>query len=298
MIFGVSYYFILMNFFIFSICGWIYESTFVSIRTGKPVNRGFLVGPMLPLYGTGATLVYLILRPVSHIPSLLYAAGMLVATILEYITSYLLEKIFHAKWWDYTKDPYNLNGRIALIPSLFWGFLSLLLFDTLEPLAMKLIDAIPYKTGVILLHVLIVVSCIDLVYTIITTINFRKQLENFYNFRNELEKQLEDIPFTSLRDIISSTSNSFSEKMEATIQKLSSLKENVAEDPRITALEEKFKTYTEKYTIFTKKNKFFGNRRIMDAFPTMKFISKNHSAIDVKELISNFNIKGKIKKDQ
>lgn len=298
MIFGVSYYFILMNFFIFSICGWIYESTFVSIRTGKPVNRGFLVGPMLPLYGTGATLVYLILRPVSHIPSLLYAAGMLVATILEYITSYLLEKIFHAKWWDYTKDPYNLNGRIALIPSLFWGFLSLLLFDTLEPLAMKLIDAIPYKTGVILLHVLIVVSCIDLVYTIITTINFRKQLENFYNFRNELEKQLEDIQFTSLRDIISSTSNSFSEKMEATIQKLSSLKENVAEDPRITALEEKFKTYTEKYTIFTKKNKFFGNRRIMDAFPTMKFISKNHSAIDVKELISNFNIKGKIKKDQ
>lgn len=297
MIFGVSYYFILMNFFIFSICGWIYESTFVSIRTGKPVNRGFLVGPMLPLYGTGATLVYLILRPVSHIPSLLYAAGMLVATVLEYITSYLLEKIFHAKWWDYTKNPYNLNGRIALIPSLFWGFLSLLLFDTLEPLAMKFIDAIPYKTGVILLHVLIVVSCIDLVYTIITTINFRKQLENFYNFRNELEKQLEDIQFTSLRDIISSTSNSFSEKMEATIQKLSSLKENVAEDPRITALEEKFKTYTEKYTIFTKKNKFFGNRRIMDAFPTMKFISKNHSTVDVKELISNFNIKGKIKKD-
>ena len=297
MIFGVSYYFILMNFFIFSICGWIYESTFVSIRTGKPVNRGFLVGPMLPLYGTGATLVYLILRPVSHIPSLLYAAGMLVATVLEYITSYLLEKIFHAKWWDYTKDPYNLNGRIALIPSLFWGFLSLLLFDTLEPLAMKFIDAIPYKTGVILLHVLIVVSCIDLVYTIITTINFRKQLENFYNFRNELEKQLEDIQFTSLRDIISSTSNSFSEKMEATIQRLSSLKENVAEDPRITALEEKFKTYTEKYTVFTKKNKLFGNRRIMDAFPTMKFISKNHSTVDVKELISNFNIKGKIKKD-
>ena len=298
MIFGVSYYFILMNFFIFSICGWIYESTFVSIRTGKPVNRGFLVGPMLPLYGTGATLVYLILRPVSHIPSLLYATGMLVATVLEYITSYLLEKIFHAKWWDYTKDPYNLNGRIALIPSLFWGFLSLLLFDTLEPLAIKFIDAIPYKTGVILLHVLIVVSCIDLVYTIITTINFRKQLENFYNFRNELEKQLEDIQFTSLRDIISSTSNSFSEKMEATIQRLSSLKENVAEDPRITALEEKFKTYTEKYTIFTKKNKFFGNRRIMDAFPTMKFISKNHSTVDVKELISNFNIKEKIKKDQ
>ena len=116
MILGLSIYFILMDFYVFSILGWVYESTFVSIRTGKPVNRGFLVGPMLPLYGTGATLVYVLLRPVSSHPSLLYALGMLIATVIEYLTSYVLEKLFHAKWWDYSKAPYNLNGRIAIIP--------------------------------------------------------------------------------------------------------------------------------------------------------------------------------------
>ena len=298
MIFGLSYYFIHMNFFIFSICGWIYESTFVSIRSRKLVNRGFLTGPFLPLYGTGATLVYIILRPVSHIPSLLFACGMLIATILEYITSYLLEKIFHTKWWDYTNEPYNLNGRIALIPSLFWGFLSLLLFDTLEPPVMKIIDLIPYKTGIILLSVLMVLFFIDLIYTVITTINFRKQLENFYNFRKELEKQLEDIQFKSLREIISSTTNSFTEKMETTIQKLNQIKENMSGDSRINSLEDKFKNYKEKYNSFTEKNKLLGNRRIMDAFPTMKFIPKKHISIDVKELLSNFNIKEKIKKDK
>ena len=223
---------------------------------------------------------------------------MLIATILEYITSYLLEKIFHTKWWDYTNEPYNLNGRIALIPSLFWGFLSLLLFDTLEPPVMKIIDLIPYKTGIILLSVLMVLFFIDLIYTVITTINFRKQLENFYNFRKELEKQLEDIQFKSLREIISSTTNSFTEKMETTIQKLNQIKENMSGDSRINSLEDKFKNYKEKYNSFTEKNKLLGNRRIMDAFPTMKFIPKKHISIDVKELLSNFNIKEKIKKDK
>ena len=291
MILGLSYYFILMNFFIFSICGWIYESTFVSIRSHNPVNRGFLTGPVLPLYGTGATLVYIILRPVSHRPSLLFLCGMIVATVLEYITSYIMEKLFHAKWWDYSNEPYNIDGRIALIPSLFWGFLSLLLFDTLEPLAIKFINLIPYKTGIVILCILISLFLADLVYTVITTINFRKQLEIFYNLRKELEKQLEDKQFISLHEIISHNTKNFAEKMEATMQKLNQLKENHTDDPRISLLEERFKNYKNKHFLFTKKNKFFGNRRIMNAFPNMKYISKSHLSIDVKELIDNFNIK-------
>lgn len=181
MILGLSIYFILMNFYVFSILGWVYESTFVSIRTGKPVNRGFLVGPMLPLYGTGATLVYVLLRPVSSHPSLLYALGMLIATVIEYLTSYVLEKLFHAKWWDYSKAPYNLNGRIAIIPSMFWGFLTLFLFDVLEPFAIWLIGLIPEATGLKILTVLILISLADLTYTIIETVNFRKQLETLFH---------------------------------------------------------------------------------------------------------------------
>ncbi len=190
MVLGLSIYFILMNFYVFSILGWVYESIFVSVRTKKPVNRGFLVGPMLPLYGTGATLVYVLLRPVSLYPSLLYVAGMLIATVIEYITSYVLEKLFHAKWWDYSTAPYNINGRIAIIPSMFWGFLTLFLFDVLEPFAKWLIGLIPESTGQKILAVLIVISAIDLTYTVIETINFKKQLETLYSFRQELERRL------------------------------------------------------------------------------------------------------------
>lgn len=102
------------------------------------INRGFLVGPLLPLYGFGGTIVYVFLRPLEPHPSLLYLGGMLLATAIEYFTSWGMEKLFHAQWWDYSRDPYNFEGRIALVPSMFWGFLSLLAFDFLA--AGSLID--------------------------------------------------------------------------------------------------------------------------------------------------------------
>ena len=266
MILGLSIYFILMDFYVFSILGWVYESTFVSIRTGKPVNRGFLVGPMLPLYGTGATLVYVLLRPVSSHPSLLYALGMLIAT-------------FHAKWWDYSKAPYNLNGRIAIIPSMFWGFLTLFLFDVLEPFAIWLIGLIPEATGLKILAVLILISLADLTYTIIETVNFRKQLETLYTFRQELEQQFQELQLNSLKDDLLAKIG-LSEKIENIREKLASLKETVIEEPKLRLIEEKLSDYREKSRSLLKNKHFFmGNRRIVDAFPTMRFIPKNKSSI-------------------
>lgn len=293
MILGLSIYFILMVFYVFSILGWVYESTFVSIRTGKPVNRGFLVGPMLPLYGTGATLVYVLLRPVSSHPSLLYALGMLIATVIEYLTSYVLEKLFHAKWWDYSKAPYNLNGRIAIIPSMFWGFLTLFLFDVLEPFAIWLIGLIPEATGLKILAVLILISLADLTYTIIETVNFRKQLETLYTFRQELEQQFQELQLNSLKDDLLAKIG-LSEKIENIREKLASLKETVIEEPKLRLIEEKLSDYREKSRSLLKNKHFFmGNRRIVDAFPTMRFIPKNKSSISVKEMIGYINTKVK-----
>ena len=94
---GLPLYFVAFDFIIFCVAGWIYESTFVSVRAKKVVNRGFLIGPYLPLYGFGAVIVYILLRPFAKIPSLLYIMGMLVATFLEYMTSWLLEVCFHTR---------------------------------------------------------------------------------------------------------------------------------------------------------------------------------------------------------
>lgn len=263
MVLGLSIYFILMNFYVFSILGWVYESIFVSVKTRNPVNRGFLVGPMLPLYGTGATLVYVFLRSVSTHPSLLYVAGMLIATVIEYITSYALEKLFHAKWWDYSAAPYNLNGRIAVIPSMFWGFLTLFLFDVLEPFAKWLIALVPESTGQKILVVLIVISAIDLTYTVIETINFKKQLETLYSFWQELEQQLQEMQLSSLKD-------DFLAKIGLSEKSLSILKA---------------------------KHIFFGSKRIVNAFPTMRFIPKNKPSVSVKEMVGYINSKVKKNKE-
>lgn len=299
MILGLTPYFILMNFYIFSFFGWIYESAFVSIRDHKLINRGFLNGPLLPLYGTGATLVYILLRPLEPHPSLLFICGMVIATIAEYIVALLLENLTHAKWWDYSNEPYNFQGRVALIPSLFWGFLSILLFDFLEPFVIRIINLIPAKEGKYLLIAVLILTFADCSYTIFTAINFSKQLETIYNFRNEIEGLLQDIRYKTLHETISLKTANFNIKKEAIYQKINILKEALGTDTKLLQIEERFKSYFEKHSKFLKKRPFNGNIRILDAFPTMKLISRNKKLIDARELFTNFNIKtGKNKNDQ
>lgn len=265
MIFGLSIYFIIMDFFVFSFAGWVYESTFVSVRDHKLVNRGFLVEPALPLYGFGAVLVYVLLRPFATIPTLLYLAGMVLATCIEYLTSWLLETLFHTKWWDYSKEPYNFKGRIALIPSMFWGILSLLMFDVLQPIATKIINAIPEDVGPILLLVFMTIMTVDTIYTVITTVNFQKQLEKLYQFRVELEGLLEGV---------------------------------INEESRLGNMEQRVKEFWDSRNYFLKKKPLIGNQRLLDAFPTMKYKPKNHSAIDVKEILMNIKTKTEGIKEQ
>ena len=99
---------------IYSVIGWVYESTICSIGQRKLINRGFLNGPYCPIYGTGAVLVLLVLGRIQN-PVLLFFAGAVLTCSLEYLTSWLMEKLFHARWWDYSKRKFNIGGRVCLI---------------------------------------------------------------------------------------------------------------------------------------------------------------------------------------
>ena len=111
---------------IYSIIGWVYESTICSIGHRKLINRGFLNGPVCPIYGTGAVLVLLVLGRIQN-PVLLFFAGALVTCSLEYLTSWLMEKLFHARWWDYSKRKFNIGGRVCLIGAVVFGAFSVVL---------------------------------------------------------------------------------------------------------------------------------------------------------------------------
>lgn len=114
-------------FCIYCFVGWVFESVYVSFEYRKWVNRGFLNGPFLPIYGFGAIIMLFCSLPVRKSIVLVFIFGMAGATALEYFTGYILEKIFHVKYWDYSYEPLNLNGYICLGCSLMWGFLAVLL---------------------------------------------------------------------------------------------------------------------------------------------------------------------------
>lgn len=130
-------------FLFYSFFGWVYESMICSIASGKLINRGFLTGPVCPIYGVGALLLIGVLSPIRS-PVLLFFAGMLLTCSLEYFTSWLLEKLFHARWWDYSHYRVHLNGRVCLLGALVFGIFSVVLLFLLHPLVVRATAALPY----------------------------------------------------------------------------------------------------------------------------------------------------------
>ena len=119
-------------FYIYCFFGWIFESAYVSFLKKRFVNRGFLHLPLLPLYGTGAVMMLWVSLPVKDNLFLVYAAGVIAATILEYVTGWGMEKLFKVKYWDYSDQRFQLNGYICLSSSIAWGFLTILLTEVIH----------------------------------------------------------------------------------------------------------------------------------------------------------------------
>lgn len=117
----------LLIFYIYCVCGWLFESAVVSVQQRQPVNRGFLKGPMLPIYGFGATIILHVALPLREYPITLYFAGLITATAFEYAVGMLMESLFKVRYWDYSTHKFQFQGRICLDSSIAWGFLSLLL---------------------------------------------------------------------------------------------------------------------------------------------------------------------------
>ena len=149
-------------FIIFSFLGWCLEVLYGRVVLKRFVNRGFLVGPLCPLYGTGCVLLNLLLKGYKEDPIMLMLASMAVCSILEYITSFLMEKIFKTRWWDYSNMKYNINGRICLEMIIPFGILGLLVVKFLYPTAMMFLDKIPNTFIYLITGILLLILLIDL----------------------------------------------------------------------------------------------------------------------------------------
>lgn len=127
MLLGYTWIQWLFFFFFYCFFGWCFESAYVSIKSKKPVNRGFIRGPFLPLYGTGALMMLIVSMPFRDSLILTYLAGCVGATVLEYVTGVTMEALFKVRYWDYSKNRFNFQGHICLGSSLAWGVLTILM---------------------------------------------------------------------------------------------------------------------------------------------------------------------------
>ena len=169
-------YQLLLLFLIYSFLGWCVEVSFVAVTTGRVVNRGFLNGPVCPIYGVGMLGALLLLEPVSGNLVLLFFLGMLLCTLVELIGGWILEKAFHTRWWDYTDKPFNLGGYVCLGFSIMWGFAVTFAVRLIHPLIFSLVCWLPHLLGWILIGVLYALFLTDFVLTLITVVGIRKQL--------------------------------------------------------------------------------------------------------------------------
>lgn len=129
--YSIATYFI--YFIIMATCGWVMEVTLQLIQKHKFSNRGFLIGPYCPIYGCGALLITFCLTGLKEHPVALFSMAILICGILEYATSYIMEKLFHARWWDYSENKYNINGRICLETIIPFGILGVVLIYFVNP---------------------------------------------------------------------------------------------------------------------------------------------------------------------
>ena len=162
--------------FIYSVIGWICEVTFCKIVHGKWTNRGFLSGPYCPIYGFGALFIILLLKPFINNPPLIFILSILITTTLEYITSFSMEKIFNAKWWDYSNEPLNINGRVCFGTAIPFGILGLLLIYFVHPYVDILINMIPNFLVNYIIGGLISLILLDITTTLCTLFNLKDKL--------------------------------------------------------------------------------------------------------------------------
>lgn len=177
----------ILFFYFYCFIGWIWESCYVSYEEKHWVNRGFLKGPMLPIYGFGAIIILLAVVPVKDNIIHVFIFGMIAATLLELVTGILMEKIFNVRYWDYTNEKFNYKGYICLLCSLAWGGFSILMIKVIHPIVDHLFGNLSIKTINIVIVIISILFIGDVIKSFYAAIDLKNLLLNLTE-NNELIK--------------------------------------------------------------------------------------------------------------
>lgn len=204
-------------FYIYCFLGWCFESGYATVKQRKFINRGFLRGPFIPIYSFGALFVLIITDNFQGNTVAIYFSGMAAATVLEYITGYIMEKMFKVKYWDYSDHPFNLRGYVSLSTSIAWGFLSVILTNFLQVNISRFVMSLSKNTLIISISAISVIFIADILLSFKAAFNLAKAFAALEKAKTELGEIKEKLSLIK-GDLLSETQS-----------KLSSIKSGVTE---------------------------------------------------------------------
>lgn len=289
-------YQMLWFFLVYSVIGWCIEVVYHAISMGRVINRGFLNGPVCPVYGFGMLCVLTladIVRPADGAAlsaPVLFLGGMVLASLVELIAGWLLDVLFHARWWDYSGVPFNFHGYICLKFSILWGIGNVYVMKLVHPvLAVVFTGMLPRRTGMVLLAILYAIYAADTVVTVLIVSGMNKKLEILDDLRLSMRIVSDRMSEKLGNEAIETVQRIDENRVRAALAK-AELKELVEETKnesldklqrRKALLEEKAESLKKRMM----KPQIFGIKRLFRAFPGMKSSGYAEVIALLKELL-------------
>lgn len=262
-IFNLSLYNIIIYFAIYAFLGWCVEVAYAALNTGKFVNRGFLNGLVCPIYGFGVVFIIALLTPIENNAFMLFIGAVLITSFIEYMTGFVLEKIFNNRWWDYSDMPFNIRGYICLKFSLIWGIASIFVIKVVHAVVYDVVRFIPNLVGIILIAIIIISFLIDFIAAVQTVLKLNVRLKKIeeisVQMRNKSDILAKEISKSTieLKKLYDENSVEFKLKHETSIVEIKNKYEK-----EIAELRGKYDKLTARRNLL--------QRRVLKAFPNIK----------------------------
>ncbi len=257
---------------LYSVGGWIYETIICSIEARRLVDRGFLNGPYCPIYGFGVLFDVLVIGRVENV-ALLFLFGSLIDTLLEYVTSYVMEKLFHARWWDYSNYRFNINGRVCLLGAVVFGIFSMLVIKFVHPAVVGLIGMIAQPWLHVVSGVLFVLVVTDTVVTVRGMAGFNDKLR-------ELTAELESTRERAV-EAIRSEGGALAEGMKKKLDTVAEARERAFEAIKSSPV---YETLAEVYESFSAKLNA-QQQRMIRSFPHLRSVPYEKTLTELKHFL-------------
>lgn len=265
-------------FFIYSFLGWCCECVYCSVPAGRFINRGFLNGPLCPIYGFGALAVIHCLTPVNFSLPLLFVCGLLVTSALEYFTGWLLETIFHAKWWDYSNMRFNIRGRVCLLNSVLFGLLGVFVMRVLHPFVGRMVGSLSFVMLIWFASALTTLLAVDLFLSVRTALQLSGKLDALRDALEDARARTDAVIMEKKLQLEEQYGASLSERVDRLLEKGEGLR-----------LRERLDGLSRSSNIL--------HRRMLDAFPHMQFPRSPASLEALREGVAKMRAEKKERKN-